>query len=120
VLGLLIGKLGRIERIQGLLSAFGFKVHRFIPTAWDFRFEQETPAWVIVRLRDGSSVSGYLGARSFAGDDPDERDLFIEAVFVPSDDGHWQPVPDTGGILIKGSEIGSIEFRRSGEPGGAV
>ena len=119
-LGLLIGNLGRIERIQGLLSAFGFKVHQFIPTAWDFKFAQETPAWVIVRLRDGSSIYGFLGQGSFAGDEPGERDLFLEAVFVPSDNGHWQPVSNTGGILIKAGEIASIEFRRFGETQGAV
>lgn len=112
VLGLIASRSYRSEWVHRILSGFGFKMHRFIPTAWDFRFEQELPAWVIVRLKDGSSVYGFLGLASFAGDEPHERDLFVEAVFVPTEEGHWQPAADTGGILIKGSEIATIEFRR--------
>jgi hypothetical protein len=53
----------------------------------------------------------FFRNQSFAGDDPEERDLFVEAVFLPQDVGPWQPVEDTGGILIKGSEIATIEFK---------
>jgi len=115
IIGLLASRMGRKERVQQILSAFGFMVHRFIPTSWDFTFEKERPSWIIVRLKDGSSVYGFFGNQSFAGDDPDERDLFIEAVFIPKDGGHWQPVADTGGILIKASEIATIEFKRIDE-----
>lgn len=111
-LGLAAGRLGRTERVQRVLSAVGFMAHRFIPTSWDYRFEQEKPSWVVVRLKDGSSVCGFFGNRSFAGDEPDERDLFIEAVFRPVGGGGWKPEPDTDGILIKASEIASIEFKR--------
>lgn len=112
VIGLAAGRLGRRESVQRLLAAFGFMVHRFIPTAWDFKFGQQIPSWIIVRLSDGSSVFGFFGFDSFAGDDPGERDIYIEAVFEPHGEGAWQPVPDTGGILIKASEIATIEFRR--------
>src|SRR6476660_4927156 len=112
VIGLLASRMGRKERVQQILSAFGFMVHRFIPTSWDFTFEKERPSWIIVRLKDGASVYGFFGNQSFAGDDPEERDLFVEAVFSPKDDGHWQPVVDTGGILVKASEIATIEFKR--------
>lgn len=111
-LGLAAGRLGRNERVQRVLSAVGFMAHRFIPTAWDYRFEQEVPSWVIVRLKDGSSVCGFFGERSFAGDEPDERDLFVEAVFRPIGVGFWKPEPDTDGILIKADEIASIEFKK--------
>lgn len=119
-LGLMARRLGKTEIVQRVLAAVGFKIHRFIPTAWDYRFEQEQPSWIIVRLKDGSSVYGFFGNRSFAGDDPAERDLLIEAVFRPNDDGHWQPVADTDGILIKASEIATIEFRRFASDEGAV
>ena len=112
-IGLLIGQLSRVRLVQRLLSAFGFKIHRFIPTAWDFKFEREEASWVIVQLKDRSMVFGFLGSESFSGDDPDERDLYIEAVFRPVDGhDHWQPVPDTSGILIKADQIATIEFRR--------
>lgn len=111
-LGLLAVGLSRKEAVRGLLSAFGFKVHRFIPTAWDFKFEQEQPSWVIVRLKDGSTVFGFWGSQSFAGDEAGDRDLYLEAAFTPGDSGHWKPVEDTGGILITAGEIATIEFRR--------
>ena len=87
-------------------------IHRFIPTAWDFKFMAEVPSWVIVTLKDGSRVYGFFGNASFAGDDANERGLYIEAVFTPTDGQSWQPVQDTGGILIKSDQIASVEFRR--------
>lgn len=110
-LGIAGGRLGRLDRIQRLLSSLGFIVQRFIPTAWDHQFQKETPCWIIVRLRDGSTVCGFFGNQSFAGDDPEERDLYVEAVFLQQDGDAWQPVEDTCGILIKGSEIATIEFK---------
>lgn len=112
ILGLSVSHVTPSGRVARLLSAVGFKVHRFIPTAWDYTFEHEEPAWVIVRLKDGSIVYGFWGTESFAGDERGERDLFVEAVFKPANSGHWQPIPDTGGILIKANEIATIEFRR--------
>jgi Family of unknown function (DUF6338) len=114
-LGLIATFLGRRTSIQRVLSGLGFRVQRFIPTAWDFVFGQENPSWVIVRLKDGTSVFGFFGNQSFAGDDPDERDFFIEAVFQPDDAKHWQPVRDTRGILIRSSEIATIEFKQIAE-----
>lgn len=121
-LGLAGAWLARRERVRALLSAVGFRVQRFIPTAWDFKFEQEQLSWVVVRLRDGSQVYGFLGTESFAGDEPAERDLYLEAVFTPSEHGHWQPAPSTRGILIKAGEIAAIEFRDldSASPGQRV
>ncbi len=119
VLGVTATALSKAERIQRLLAVLGFNVQRFIPTAWDFKFGGETPSWVIVRLTDGSTAHGFWGNGSFAGDEPGERDLFIEAVFRPSDQGHWQPVFDTSGILIKASEIATIEFLRVDSMDGA-
>lgn len=94
-----------------LLAAFGFKLHRFIPTAWDFKFGQEKAAWLIVRLKDGSTVFGYFGSSSFAGDEPQDRDLYLEEVYTLDDSGQWTRVADTGGILIPATEIASVEFR---------
>lgn len=110
VLGLALGGLSRTEFVGRLLSAIGFRLQRFIPTAWDYKFQEEELSWIIVRLKDGSTIRGFWGTHSFAGDDPQERDLYMEALFQPGNGGHWQPIPDTGGILIKGNEIAAIEF----------
>lgn len=112
VFGLIAKSLSRNDSIKSGLAAIGFMVYRFIPTAWDHKFEEERPSWVIVRLKDGSVVYGFFGNFSFAGDDPEERDLYIEAVFRQGDSAQWQPVADTEGILIKADEISTIEFRR--------
>lgn len=93
-----------------VLSAVGFKIHRLIPTAWDFKFQQEQPCWAIVRLKDGSSVFGLFGTDSFAGDEPGERDLYLQAAYRPAADGPWRLSPGTRGILISASEIATIEF----------
>lgn len=111
-LGALAAPLSRKPVAKRALSALGFNVARCIPTAWDFKFEQEVPAWVIVRLRDGAVVYGFWGEESFAGDEPGERDLYLEAVFQPDEGEAWQPAPDTAGILIRASEIATIEFRQ--------
>ena len=120
VMGVVLGRLGSHEVVQRALSAIGFMIYRFIPTAWDYRFMEETPAWLIVTLKDGSRIFGFYGDHSFAGDEAEERDLFIEAVFTPQDAGPWQPVPDTAGILIRASEIATVEFRRVDDLEGAA
>ncbi len=101
--------------VQRWLSALGFNVQRFIPTSWDWRFQRIPPSWIIVRLKDGSTVYVYFGTQSFAGDDPEERDLFIECVFQHSLEAGWQPVADSGGILIKADQIATIEFKQISE-----
>ncbi len=98
--------------LKRFLGRFGFRTIHPIPTAWDYYFSQSEPCWTVVTLQNGSQVYGLFHQRSFAGDDPDERDLYIEAVFRPNDSGEWAPVEDTGGILIKANQIASIEFRK--------
>jgi hypothetical protein len=81
-------------------------------TAWDSYFSQEKPAWVLVTLKDGSFVYGLFGKKSFASDDPDCRDLYLEAAYDQLADGQWAPREDTGGVLIMAGEISTIEFRK--------
>jgi hypothetical protein len=86
-------------------------VHQ-IPTAWDFHFSRALPYWTVVTLKDGSRVYGLFGYRSFAGDDPKERDIFLESVYTLRNDGEWLPVEGSGGILIKADQVAAIEFRK--------
>ena len=84
-------------------------------TAWDWYFNQQKPAWVIVTLKNGSRVYELFDKRSFAGDDPDRRDLYLEATFQVLANGEWAPNDDTGGILILADQIAVIEFRNLAE-----
>jgi len=83
-----------------------------VPTAWDYQFGRAKPYWVLVRLKDGSTVYGLWGLSSFASDEPEDRDLYIEAVFRPTERGDWAPVEDSGGAWITGEQIAVIEFRK--------
>lgn len=59
-----------------------------------------------------SRVFGLFSSESCAGDDPQERDLYLEEQFQPTDSGEWAPVEDSGGVLIKADQIRAIEFRK--------
>jgi hypothetical protein len=69
-------------------------------------------AWVIVTLKNGSRVYGLFDKNSFAGNDPDRRDLYLEATFRVLDNDEWAPNQDTGGILILAEQIAMIDFRK--------
>lgn len=111
VLGVLTGWAYQHEWPRRVLGRFGVGSIHQIPTAWDYRFSTTQPCWAIVRLKDGSRVYGLFHHHSFAGDDPQERDLFLEAQYVPTEGGKWAPVTRTAGILIKGDQIAAIEFK---------
>ena len=112
ILGLLSGWCRQRDRFAWFLGRLGFQTIHAIPTAWDWHFSRQQPYWVLVTLTDGSRVYGIYGKHSFAGDDPAERDLYLEAQFRPTDSGEWAPIEDTGGVLVKASQISAIEFRR--------
>ena len=116
LLGLLTGKWLQTDSIKSFLGRLGFfrTVHP-IPTAWDYKFSRIAPSWVVVTLKDGAHVFGLFGSRSFAGDDPSERDIYLEAQFQPTPTGEWAPVEDTDGIIVKADQIAAIEFRRMSE-----
>jgi hypothetical protein len=111
LLGLGTAHLHQKDWIRRFLGRFGFRTVHPIPTAWDYHFSRGRPYWVIVLLRDGSRVYGRFGPESFAGDDPDERDLYLEAVFrltptgepaIPqSADGGWWQVFCCVGVVWK-------------------
>lgn len=108
-LGWSMGRCWSVSSVRRILGRFGFRTPH--PTAWDYHFSRGLPYYVIVTLRDGSRVFGLFGYRSFAGDDPAERDLYLELLFTPTKSGEWMPIQDSGGIIVKGDMIAAIEFR---------
>ncbi len=111
-LGLACGWLQQSEIVGRSLTRFGFRTIHPAPTAWDWHFGQTKPYWVLVTLKNGEQVYGLFGTKSFAGDDPNHRDLYIEAVFRLLETEEWAPVEDSAGILIAPDEIAAIEFRK--------
>ena len=111
VLGLATGYLAQREAITLFLRRFGFRTIHYAPTAWDWFFAKSTPQWVRVTLKDGQSVLGRFGEKSFAGSDPSNRDLYLEETFAyQQHGGKIEPVERTNGVLIMSDEIAIIEF----------
>ena len=69
----------------------------------------------MVTLKNDSRVVGFFGSHSFAGDDPNERDLYLEAQFKLDGRGRWKPVAGSAGVLIKADQIAVVEFKRIGD-----
>ncbi|NQW03684.1 MAG: hypothetical protein HQ485_06615 [Acidobacteria bacterium] len=82
-----------------------------MPMAWDYYFGQGVPCWVLFRLKNGKSIGGFFGAKSFASSYPHGRDIYIEQSWVVDDTGHFvRAVPDSAGALVSFDECELIEF----------
>ena len=109
-LGVLVGYFSQKESIRKALQRIGVDPIHVIPTGWDYKFSKSKAAWVLVTLKDGSTVAGLFGSKSFASSEPGERDLYIQEVLKINPDGLWQRIPRSAGILIRGDQIKHIEF----------
>jgi hypothetical protein len=108
--GWLLGRFSPHPKVASALKIFGWKPVRSVPTAWDYWFGLERPAFLSVTMTDGSKVHGYFGSGSFAGDGTDERrDIYIERVYCEGQEG-FKPVDRTAGILVSRSQIAYLEF----------
>lgn len=115
VLGVLTAYLQQREMVARFLGRLGFRTIHPIPMAWDWLFSQEKPYWALVTLKNGSRLYGLYGLRSYAGSDPERRDLYLEAMFRVVQSGDWAPVEDTAGVLVMANEIAAIELKKLGE-----
>lgn len=114
-LGLFTARLQQRRSIARFLQRVGFRTIDRTPTAWDWQFRREKPYWILVTLKNGSRIYGLFSSESFAGDDPDNHDIYIEKVYRQIGDeeyNEWAPVEDSAGALISASEISVIEFRK--------
>ncbi|MDD5263148.1 MAG: DUF6338 family protein [Methylacidiphilales bacterium] len=109
VFGLMVGKARQRNwnvRFLNWLKLDSFE-HHHAPTAWDAVFNQVPACWILVTLKNGQQIKGYLGARSHISSDPEYRDLYISHLLAPD---HSEFVKNTNGIYIKGDEIRTIEL----------
>ncbi len=115
ILALLTAKLsqaGALERFIGYWPRrLRLRTISPIPTGWDWVFGRTDPCFVIVTLKDGSSVAGYFGPQSMASSDPARRDIYLERQYAVPDSGEWVEVAQSHGAFIDGSQIAFIEFR---------
>jgi hypothetical protein len=125
VLGLVVvpnlvgAALARLTRMAGpawlarLLDLLGLAHHFRVVEAWSWQFSRREPAYVRVRLKDGRTVLGYYGPRSFASFDAAHGDLYLEQQYRKGDGKIFgPPFGATSGVWISGTEIVTIEFFR--------
>lgn len=90
----------RLERL-GLLQG---------PTVWDSTWREVRAsgrAWVRVRLRSGSVVTGIFADRSRVGTSPLPHELYLEQVYDGTD--------GRSSVYIDGTEVVSVEFAELAE-----
>lgn len=111
LLGLLSAKAAYEGWVQSIAAKLGLRQIHPIPTGWDWKFSRVEPCYVLVTLRDGTQLAGYFGAESMASSDPMHRDLYLERAYSIPENGPWEPVSDSEGVYVEGSQIAFIEFR---------
>jgi hypothetical protein len=111
LIGVLLGYFSQKEWIKKILNRLGLKTISSIPTSWDYKFSKiNESVWLIVTLKDGSTVAGYFGTNSFASSIDSERDLYIEEIYKIDANESWERLIPPCSILLKGEEIKYIEF----------
>lgn len=109
ILGIIAGKTRQTGIVRNALSRLGINTLHPDPSAWDYFLSKTSPVWALIKLIDGTSVAGYFGPESSASSDPKERDIYLERVYNVQD-GVWQPLERTAGILIRGDQIRWVGF----------
>jgi hypothetical protein len=83
-----------------------------VPTAWDHFFGLRKAAWMRIHLKNGRFIGGWYGPASFAGSDPEWRDLYVEQAWEldPHSGGFKQKISDTMGFLVRMDDCELIEI----------
>ena len=110
LLGVVIGIAKKNFLLHKFLTLFTKSLFLPIPTAWDYVFSRDCKEWLIVRLKSGHTVYGKFSGKSFVSSDPDDRDIYLEQVYVPDSDGKWIKCGKAEGIYINSTVIETIEF----------
>lgn len=109
IMGFLSGLSTRFGLVSRIYRFFRFHPVHIIPTSWDYAFSQPEPRYVIITLDNGRIFAGLWGGKSFASDEPTERDIYIEQVCnIEKESGTWTATNRS--LLIKGNHIRSVEF----------
>lgn len=118
-LGLGLGYLIRLQSVDRWLGWVGFSHINRIPSAWDYVLDLNEGFYVRVHLKDGGGIlGGVYGTNSFAADENDSVDLYLQELWLLDDNGEFlTPVPTSRGVWIARDSAEYIEFL-SGEDDG--
>ena len=95
------------------MAKIGIYVDHSIPYAWEYVFARGDYEYLRIRLIDGTLVIGLYASKSFSSTEPDDRDIFLEQLYDITEDSDCIVLIErqgSKGILIRGNQIGSIEF----------
>lgn len=82
-----------------------------IPASWDYTFEIiKSGAYLLVTLKDDSTVRGRYAGESFSSTNKDERDLLLSQVWEVDGFGVWSEATPKRSILLCGGDIRFIEI----------
>jgi hypothetical protein len=82
-----------------------------VPSAWDKIFQAGQPCFVKVLTSDGRWIAGYFGPASYATSYPEDRQVYVEALYDVDPDGKiLQPIPSSGGAIIRCEDVPMVEF----------
>ena len=109
MIGTLIGISKQREWTRRLLQKIGIVTIHSLTSAWDYIFSRTEPGWILVTLKDGSTIGGWFGSESFAASKTDGKDLYIQEIYRISD-GTWQKLERKSGIWIDAEQIKHTEF----------
>jgi len=116
IFAIFIGLLKQRRIIYAIADKLGIKLIDPTPTAWDYWFSKREASLVYIMLIDGREIRGWFGGDSFASSNPEERDIFVEKVYLKSTHSEqWEDNPENNGIYVPKDMIKFIEFKKSKE-----
>lgn len=111
LLGQIFAIIQKKEIARKIYNKIGFSPINPIPTSWDYVFSNvPSKSWIKVTLTDDNIIYGKFSGNSYAADDETKLDIYIEKVFDVDDEGNWNAVERSNGILIVHNHIKHIEF----------
>ena len=106
--GILSGWVSNNTLVYDILTKFRLNPIHPTPSAWDWTFSDFDEQFVLVRLKNGTSFGGLMGADSFVSSDPEERDIYIQKIYKIDNENNWHA--QNYGVFISSGEISTIEF----------
>jgi hypothetical protein len=80
-------------------------------SASDYFFSRRSTCFVVVHLKDGSMIGGWLGEASYVTTYPESGDLYLSAAVRLAADGELgAPVPTSLGVLVRRDEYTHLEL----------
>lgn len=113
ILGIIVGYFRQKNVFIRLLRFFKMNVIDIEETAWDRELNKIEGFYVKINLKNGEKIYGIYGTKSFASNDLDHKDIYLEEmVGFDEDKEEWFELSYLKGVLIPYEQIASLEIFR--------